>query len=104
MANVKHFADINGETVELTGYMLGMSFADFAAKFPGIPGKRRDGYTMQTMRAADGREMPVTRSIEFKSNPSKHECDDRCLHATGKVMRCECSCGGKNHGKGHVSN
>jgi hypothetical protein len=21
------------------------------------------------------------------------------VHATGKIMRCECSCGGKNHGR-----
>lgn len=27
-----------------------------------------------------------------------HECDARCVHATGHV--CECSCGGKNHGAG----
>jgi hypothetical protein len=30
----------------------------------------------------------------------KHKCDDRCINATGRVMKCECSCGGKNHGKG----
>ncbi len=40
------------------------------------------------------------RVIEYKSNPSKHECDARCTHATGRVMKCECSCGGKNHGRG----
>jgi len=42
----------------------------------------------------------VTRSIEMKANPSRHECDDRCLYATGRTMKCECSCGGKNHGRG----
>lgn len=101
MATFKHFADINGETIELRGYVLGMDNAKFAAAFPGIKGKRLDGYSMQTMRSADGRELPVTRVIEYKSAPSKHVCDDRCLHATGKVMKCECACGGKNHGKGH---
>lgn len=40
------------------------------------------------------------RKVEFKSNPSRHECDARCLNATGRVMKCECSCGGKNHGRG----
>lgn len=99
MANFKHFADINGETIELRGYMLGMDNDKFAAAFPGIKGKRLDGYSMQTMRAADGRELPVTRSIKYNTNPSKHECDDRCTHAKGKTMRCECACGGKNHGK-----
>lgn len=29
-----------------------------------------------------------------------HECDDRCLAATGPA--CECSCGGANHGANHV--
>jgi hypothetical protein len=42
----------------------------------------------------------VERSIRYSSNPSKHECDARCINATGRVMNCECSCGGKNHGKG----
>lgn len=102
MTNFKYFADINGETIELVGYELGMSFEEFAKKFPGVKGKRRDGYSMRTMRAVDGRELPVTRSIEYKSNPSKHVCDARCLNATGKVMKCECACGGKNHGKGHA--
>ena len=42
----------------------------------------------------------ITRTVELKSNPSRHECDDRCMGATGLVMKCECSCGGKNHGRG----
>lgn len=42
----------------------------------------------------------VTRRVELKSSPSRHQCDDRCLNATGRVMKCECSCGGKNHGRG----
>lgn len=40
------------------------------------------------------------RVIEYKSNPSRHECDARCLNATGRIMKCECACGGKNHGRG----
>jgi hypothetical protein len=24
------------------------------------------------------------------------------LNATGRTMKCECSCGGKNHGRGHA--
>jgi hypothetical protein len=42
----------------------------------------------------------VERAVEFKSNPSRHVCDDRCVNATGRIMKCECSCGGKNHGRG----
>jgi len=44
--------------------------------------------------------LKCSRKVIYKSNASKHKCDDRCLHATGKTMQCECSCGGKNHGKG----
>ena len=40
------------------------------------------------------------RRVEYKANPSRHQCDDRCINATGRVMKCECSCGGKNHGRG----
>jgi hypothetical protein len=42
----------------------------------------------------------ITRSIQMKSNPTRHECDARCMNATGRSMQCECSCGGKNHGRG----
>lgn len=44
----------------------------------------------------------VTRRIEMKSFPSRHECDSRCLNATGRVMKCECACGGRNHGRGSI--
>lgn len=44
--------------------------------------------------------LPANRVVNYKSNPSKHECDARCINASGRTMNCECSCGGKNHGKG----
>lgn len=40
------------------------------------------------------------RKVKYKSNPSRHACDSRCMYATGKSMQCECACGGKNHGRG----
>lgn len=40
----------------------------------------------------------VTRTINFKKNPSLHKCDARCVNATGS--NCECECGGVNHGGG----
>jgi hypothetical protein len=43
------------------------------------------------------------RVIEYKPRPSRHECDSRCINATGRVMKCECSCGGKNHGRGSIT-
>jgi len=48
----------------------------------------------------DGVRRQATRMIEMKRNPTRHECGPQCRQASGKVMRCECSCGGKNHGKG----
>jgi len=32
---------------------------------------------------------------------TEHECDARCMASTGPV--CECSCGGKNHGRNHLA-
>lgn len=46
--------------------------------------------------APDGSKLQCTRKIEYKSNPSKHKCDARCT--TAKGFKCECECGGKNHG------
>jgi hypothetical protein len=50
-----------------------------------------------TAKDGTGAWVPVTRAIEYKRNPSRHECDDRCMsgHING---RCECRCGGRNHG------
>ncbi len=50
----------------------------------------------------DGAWVRVTRVVTRKSSPSNHECDARCMNATGRTMQCECSCGGKNHGKGRI--
>jgi hypothetical protein len=81
MANIKYFADLpNGEVAEF-------SKVDYRSR--------------NDIRAWNGAEwLEVTRSITFKSNPSRHECDARCINATGRTMNCECSCGGKNHGRG----
>ena len=75
-----------------------------------------DGTTAMTIDRADHdqpRGMPriwteatgwvrCTRVVVRKSMPSNHECDARCMNATGRTMQCECSCGGKNHGKGNI--
>lgn len=45
--------------------------------------------------------VPVERAIKYKSNPSKHECDAKCLNGSVRGV-CECRCGGKNHGVGSV--
>ena len=108
MAKVLYF---NGET-ELKG-VTGMDNAEFASRFPGVKGRKYDGYSKWVGRPVGAVErfipgqgwdksdlLPVERVITFKSNPSLHECDARCMNATGRTMNCECSCGGKNHGRG----
>lgn len=89
MAKIKHF---NGAT-ELAGVHEGKNgklfgYVSKEALFF-VQGEGWKGY------------VPVERSVEFKSFPSRHECDARCMNATGLIMKCECACGGKNHGRGH---
>lgn len=104
MANFKYFSDINGETIELTAIST-MPNKEFAEKFPGVKGRRSDGYSMWVGCDANTQltwprvYLPVTRSIEYKSNPSKHECNAKCLGGKHNGV-CECRCGGKNHGAG----
>lgn len=75
-----------------------MDNAVFAKLFPGVKGRRSDSFSMLVTFDAGGQPMPVTRSIDYKKNPSLHKCDARCRHAKGNS--CECSCGGKFHGAG----
>jgi len=86
MANFKYFAEIAGEAVQLQNVYLDGLSAKVAANFVGI--------------TPDGQRVRAQRMIEYKRMPSRHECDARCLNAVGRIMRCECSCGGKNHGRG----
>jgi hypothetical protein len=87
MANFKHFAgDAQLQGVfERNGRMFGYVNKD---DLYFVAGEGWKGYTA------------VERTVQYKSNPSRHECDARCVNATGRIMKCECSCGGKNHGKG----
>jgi hypothetical protein len=86
MAKFRYFADLNGETIELTNVYHDGHVKTTAEHFIG--------------RAPDGSKVQATRVIQYKAFPSKHECDARCINATGRIMKCECSCGGKNHGRG----
>lgn len=96
MANYRYFADINGEAIELASIRHvgpGVRASAFEGVPAGtkpvfVPGKGFTGF------------IRATRKIEMKSAPSRHECDARCFNATGRIMKCECSCGGKNHGRG----
>lgn len=104
MANFKSFSDYNGQTVEL-GYGYGiMRNAEFAQRFPGVKGIRSDSFTkyVGTIETnGRGDLFPVTRRIEYKSRPSLHECNAKCMNGSHRGV-CECRCGGKNHGCGSV--
>ncbi|MEX3764417.1 hypothetical protein [Paraburkholderia phenoliruptrix] len=97
MANMKHFADFNGQTMALTR-VTSISNAEFAARFPGVKGIRDDGYSMR-VGFADGVMFPLTRVIEYKAQPSRHECNAKCMNGSHRGV-CECRCGGRNHGRG----
>ena len=100
MARIKYFSDNYGKTTELAK-IYGMRNAEFAARFPGVKGRRRDGIEMAVGFAEGATRadvLPVTRVIEYRASPSRHECNARCVNASGRIMKCECACGGKNHG------
>lgn len=100
---VKYFSDTETGAIEL-GAVHNIANDKFAALFPTVKGKRYDsfsryvGYALPIDRRAP--VLPVTRVINYKSQPSRHQCDSRCVHAKGRTMNCECACGGANHGKG----
>ena len=94
MANMKYFS---GATEVFHPY--NMRNEDFAKQFPTVMGLKADSFSRWVGQIGGSREfLPITRKIEYKSNPSLHKCDARCLNARGRS--CECSCGGKNHGAG----
>jgi hypothetical protein len=94
-ARVIYFSD----TTEVSSIIY-IRNEEFAAKFPGVKGRRVDSFSMLAgWKAGDMHTLlPVTRVIDYKRNPSLHKCDVRCQHAKGRS--CECSCGGKFHGAG----
>lgn len=89
MAKIKYFAEYQGQPVELVGVVHNGGYFYKASSFEG--------------RAPDGTRLVAQRMVNMKPNPSRHDCDSRCIFATGRIMRCECSCGGKNHGRGYFS-
>jgi hypothetical protein len=93
MANFKYFS---GDR-ELRNVQHDGSNSTKAAAFSGYPEGVEPVFV-----AGEGwvGRVPADRVIQMKANPSRHECDARCFNATGRTMQCECSCGGRNHGKG----
>lgn len=96
MADFRYFADLNGTVVELACVRhIGRGFK--ASAFEGVPFGTKPVFVPGVGFTGFIR---ATRAIEMKPAPSRHECDARCFNATGRIMKCECSCGGKNHGRG----
>lgn len=46
-----------------------------------------------------GHKAPKYAVVKGRYNPD-HRCDPRCENAVGPS--CDCSCGGKNHGRGYL--
>lgn len=85
MANFKYFSECNDEAVELKNVYhdgRGSRACNFIGTCPTC-----------------GKTHVATRMVQYKSNPSKHECNAKCMGAHGRSMVCECKCGGKNHGR-----
>jgi hypothetical protein len=88
MANFRAFVDQpNGETLMFKTF----DYDQGANKLP----RCWDAGSRTWLRA--------TRVVIRKAMPTLHECDSRCYNAHGRTMQCECSCGGKNHGKGRFN-
>lgn len=101
MARFAYFADLaDGSTIEWKDTAERWEDAKGMVRYREVAAKvnYRDGVLCGY--SAELGWVPVTRQVQMKANPSRHVCDDRCLNATGRVMKCECSCGGANHGKG----
>lgn len=86
MAKFRYFAEVDGQTVELTRVGHDGHVSTAAHHFSGL--------------TPAGVRVQAQRVVRYRSNPSRHECDARCINASGRTMNCECSCGGKNHGRG----
>ena len=66
MANFRYFIDLpNGETVRVE-----KAYLNERNTFVGY---------------LDGQWTPISRKVEMKQLPTRHECDDRCLNAKGRA-------------------
>jgi hypothetical protein len=84
MATFRYFTTCNGEQVQLQNvWHSGQT-------------TRADSFTGTC--PACGQKHTAQRKIEMKAFPSRHECNAKCMGASGRSMVCECKCGGKNHG------
>jgi hypothetical protein len=83
---MKYYADrADGTTIEIEPF-------DYALRYD-------RGTKIRTGKHHKTGEEVIIRAVDYKRNPSRHNCDNRCMNAAGRFMNCECSCGGVNHGK-----
>ena len=97
---MSYFHDTPTETIRL-GQLKPVPRAEFIAA-GGVPNKanRCDAYSHFLGQRPDTLEwLPVSRYISYKRNPSRHECNAKCVNGSLRGT-CECKCGGKNHGRG----
>ena len=85
MAKYRYYADIENEVYELAAVWFLDGNAAKASNFSGL--------------LPSGARVKATRKVEYKPYASKHICDYRCMNASGSSMKCECACGGRNHGR-----
>jgi hypothetical protein len=71
---------------------------DFSAVTAGA-GAKRVGNNGVFARCTNGHKFFMLRAVKGTYSPD-HKCDARCLNAKGHD--CTCSCGGANHGRGHI--
>ena len=88
MATVKYFATCNGKPVELSRVAHSGAVSTKPREFSGLC-------------PACGGQHAAERKVEYKAFPLLHQCGPRCTNARGFL--CECSCGGKNHGRGQFA-
>lgn len=64
MANIKHYSDFGGRTVQLVGDTHGMYSGDFSTLFPGVQGIKCTSFGKQVGYAAgSSTPLPVTHSV-----------------------------------------
>jgi hypothetical protein len=86
MANFKYFSECNGAAVALSNIQHDGHVSAAPQHFSGkceVCGERHT----------------ASRAIQYKAQPSKHECNAKCMNGSMRGV-CECKCGGKNHGAG----
>lgn len=75
------------------------TFQEFAARMEWIAAQPVETYVRTIVTTSAG-VLCCGKSVvmaKVRGTVTDHECDARCIAATGP--RCECSCGGENHGR-----